>query len=65
MTSTRNFKETILARVQRDPDFREALLEEAVSCLISNDAEIGELILRDYIDARFNARKTLSLKKSE
>lgn len=48
MALTRNFKETILAR---DPDFREALLEEAILCLISNDAEIGKLVLRDYIDA--------------
>ena len=51
MALTRDFKETILARVERDPDFREALLEEAVLCLISNDAEIGKLVLRDYINA--------------
>ena len=50
MALTRNFKETILARVERDPGFREALLEEAVLCLISNDAEIGKLALCDYID---------------
>lgn len=51
MTLTRNFKETILARVEHDLGFREALLEEAILCLISDDAEIGELLLRDYIDA--------------
>lgn len=51
MASTWNFKETILARVECDPDFREALLEEAVLCLISNDAEIGKLVLCDYTDA--------------
>lgn len=50
MALTRNFKETILARVERDPDFRETLLEEAVLCLISNDTEIGKLVLRDYIN---------------
>ena len=51
MALTRNFKETILARVERDPDFREAFLEEAMLCLISNDAEIGKLVLCDYINA--------------
>ena len=55
MALTRNFKETILARVERDPDFREALLEEVVLCLISNDTEIGESILRDYINATIYA----------
>ena len=50
MALTRNFKETILARVERDSDFREALFEEAVLCLISDDAEIGKSILRDYIN---------------
>ena len=35
MSLTRSFKETIRARVERDPGFREALLEEGVECLLS------------------------------
>jgi hypothetical protein len=51
MTLTRDFKETIQARVARDPAFREALLKEGVECLLSGDVETGKTVLRDYINA--------------
>ena len=51
MALTRSFKETIQARIERDPDFREALLEEGVQCLLSGDVETGKSVLRDYINA--------------
>ena len=51
MPLTRDFKETIQARVERDPAFREALLKEGVECLLSGDVETGKTVLRDYINA--------------
>ena len=51
MTLTRSFKETILARVEEDPRFREELLKEGVECLVSGDMDTGKAILRDYINA--------------
>jgi hypothetical protein len=51
MTLTRSFKDTILARVEEDPRFREELLKEGVECLISGDMDTGKAILRDYINA--------------
>ena|ERR1700690_3815711 len=51
MALTRDFKETILARVQRDPAFRLALLREALECMLSGDLNAGKAMLRDYIDA--------------
>ena len=51
MPLTRDFKETIQARVQRDPAFRENLVSEAADCLLSGDVETGKTILRDYINA--------------
>ena len=48
---TRDYKETIRARVQRDPEFREALLTEAIECLLSGDVDTGKAVLRDYIKA--------------
>ena len=51
MVLTRDFKETIQARVKRDPAFREALLKEGVECLLSGDVETGKAVLRDYINA--------------
>jgi hypothetical protein len=51
MVLTRDFKETIQARVERDPAFREALLKEGVECLLSGDVETGKAVLRNYINA--------------
>ena len=51
MALTRDFKETIQARVERDPAFREALLKEGVECLLSGDVDTGKAVLRDYINA--------------
>ncbi len=51
MALTRNFKETIQARVRRDPAFREELLKEGVECLLSGDVDTGKAVLRDYINA--------------
>lgn len=51
MTLTRNFKETVKARLERDAAFREALLREGVECLLSGDVDTGKAVLRDYINA--------------
>jgi DNA-binding phage protein len=51
MALTRDFKETIQARVQRDSAFRKELLREGVECLLSGDVETGKTVLRDYINA--------------
>ena len=48
---TRSFKETIKARVQREPGFRDALLTEAIEQFLGGDIEVGKAILRDYINA--------------
>jgi DNA-binding phage protein len=51
MALTRDFKETILARVQSDPKFRNALLKEGIETLLAGDVDTGKAILRDYIKA--------------
>jgi len=51
MPLTRKFKETIRARVKRDPGFRKALLREGIECLLAGDVETGKIILRDFINA--------------
>ncbi len=51
MALTRDFKQTVLARVRSDPKFRDALLKEGVETLLSGDVESGKAILRDYIKA--------------
>jgi len=51
MPLTRDFKETIRARVARDPKFRRELLREGVESMLSGDIATGKTILRDYINA--------------
>lgn len=51
MALTRDFKETIQSRVQRDPVFSEELLKEGIQCLLAGDMDVGKAILRDYIKA--------------
>ena len=50
MALTRDFKETIRARVRGDAAFREALLKEGLACLLADDEETGQTIFREYID---------------
>lgn len=51
MGLTRDFKETVLARVQTDPKFRDALLKEGIETLLAGDVDTGKAIIRDYIKA--------------
>ena len=57
MVLTRSFKETIQARIERDPTFREELLKEGVECLLSGDMDTGKAVLRDYINATIGFRE--------
>jgi len=57
MALTRDFKETIRARVQRDPGFRKALIREGIENFLSGDVETGKIILRDFINATVGFRK--------
>ena len=51
MPLTHDFKETIRARAQSDTKFRQALLREAVECIINGDLAAGKAVLRDYVNA--------------
>src|SRR5665213_1102245 len=51
MPLTRSLKETVQARAQADPEFREALLTEGLEAFLSGDLETGKAIIRDYINA--------------
>jgi DNA-binding phage protein len=57
MALTRDFKETIQARAQRDPAFRRGLFQEAIEAFLSNDTETGKLLLRDYVNATVGFEK--------
>jgi DNA-binding phage protein len=51
MALTRDFKDTVVARAQRDPRFREALFTEAINAYLGGDTVAGKAILRDLVNA--------------
>lgn len=57
MALTRDFKDTVLARVRRDPAFAQALLDEALTLFLNGDPETAKLILRDLVNATVGFEK--------
>lgn len=51
MALTRDFKKTVVARVERDPKFARALLDEALMLFLNGEPEEAKLILRDLVNA--------------
>ncbi len=51
MALTRNFKETVAARVQSDPAFAKALLDEAITLFLDGEPDTAKLVLRDLVNA--------------
>ena len=51
MALTRNFKQTVVERVNRDPAFARALLDAATRLFLSGESETARLILRDLVNA--------------
>jgi len=51
MALTKAFKQSVLERAQRDPEFRKALLTEAINEFLSGDLEAAKSMLRDYVNA--------------
>ena len=50
MVTTRRFSETVKADIQRNSEFRHALLGEAVACMVAGDVETGKVVLREYVN---------------
>jgi DNA-binding phage protein len=51
MPLTRDFRETVKARADRDPDFRAGLYQEAVQAMLDGDLGTAKILLRDVINA--------------
>ena len=67
MTLTRDFKQTVVERVERDPAFAKALLDEAATLFLSGEPDTARLILRDLVNATvgFEQLATLTHKPSK
>ena len=51
MALTRDFKDTVVARVRRDPKFARALLDESATRFLNGEPEAARLLLRDLVNA--------------
>lgn len=51
MALTKKFKETVAKRAAEDPEFRYALLLDAINELLTGDLNVAKSLLRDYVNA--------------
>ena len=61
MALTRDFKQTVVERVGRDPAFAQALLDEAATLFLNGEPETARLILRDLINATIGFEQLAAL----
>jgi DNA-binding phage protein len=51
MALTKDYRETVLARIKRDPAFARALYAEALDALLTGETEEGLSMLKDLVHA--------------
>jgi DNA-binding phage protein len=51
MPLTREFRETVKARADRDPEFRAGLYQEAMQAMLDGDVGTARILLRDVVNA--------------
>lgn len=57
MALTREYKETVLARIKRDPDFARALYAEALDAVLTGETDEGLSMLRDLVHAEITFKE--------
>jgi DNA-binding phage protein len=51
MALTRDFRQTVVERLKRDPAFARALLDEAATLFLNGEPDTARLVLRDLVNA--------------
>ena len=51
MALTKDFKETVMVRIQNEPTYARALLQESTTLLLQGEPQTAKLLLRDLINA--------------
>ena len=51
MAISRDYKQTINERVNKDPAFTAALLDEAITLFLNDEPDVARLVLRDLVNA--------------
>ena len=57
MTRNQEYKQTVLARIKRDPEFARALYAEAVNSLMEGETDEGLSMLRDLVHANITFKE--------
>lgn len=57
MALTRDYKETVLARIKADPDFARALYGEALAAVLEGETAEGLSMLRDLVHAEITFKE--------
>src|SRR5882672_10525526 len=57
MALTREYKQTVVARIKRDPKFARALYTEALTALLEGEVEEGLSMLRDLVHAQITFKQ--------
>ena len=60
MSITRDYKETINERINKNPAFTAALLDEAITLFLNGESYVARLVLRDLVNTTV-AFETLAL----
>ena len=61
MALTRDFRQTVVERIDRDPAFAQALLDEAATLFLNGEPEAARLILRDLVNATIGFEQLAAL----
>ncbi len=51
MALTRDYKESIRERAEKDPDFSAALMQESLTAILEGDPETARIILRELVNS--------------
>ena len=57
MALTREYKQTVLARIRRDPKFARALYAEAIDALLDGETQEGLSMLRDLVHSEITFKE--------
>ncbi|HTH77444.1 MAG TPA: transcriptional regulator [Ramlibacter sp.] len=61
MALTRDFRQSVVERVDKDPKFARAMLDEAATLFLNGEPEIARIILRDLVNATFGFEELAQL----
>ena len=65
MALTRDFRDTVMERARRDPEFRVGLLTEAIECVLNDEIAVAKDLLRDYVNATIGFQELGTLTKKD